>query len=532
MITSIKLTKPAHRWLFGGIGFHNSEATMSGIMSEEFKNQVVLKCFREISPTYSRVFTGYADWTREDMDRFADYYDETFRGANTTLYLVPGRLPYRDGEFDMYTYAEKVASNLDYLINVRKCTKIRHYCVTNELAIGNNRKMAYHLDVFREMHEILYSAFRRHGLNVGLLALDSSSGLENPWFHFNWAIDNMDDTTECYCHHLYFWNEEPGDNRFYRNLMGTLNGLVSKSMSKEKRFVLGEFGFKKSGIVHRAMFEDSASYVNFPEEEGEIALQYPETCTAIINSGCLSACVWTLFDYPDPFLSEDGDTPEEKAKFDASRYSGQGISTRYNKNGMIRWSDEEKDYRAYAPYYTMGLMAKYFKKGSRVLVPSFSDDNLRISAVTNPDGSLSVCVVNYNDTAAELSFESEHKISKPLRRFTYDSKNPPYNDYNDLQRFDAVIEAENDRFFISVPSRGMCVLTTDYEDRFPTPVTGVRLEGCMLSWDISIDECHTYYRVFKNGAQVASTVANSIKVDDIMAEYSVYSVDKYGNCLA
>ena len=54
----IKLTKPAHRWLFGGIGFHNSEATMTGIMNEDFKNQVVLKCFREVSPTYSRVFTG------------------------------------------------------------------------------------------------------------------------------------------------------------------------------------------------------------------------------------------------------------------------------------------------------------------------------------------------------------------------------------------------------------------------------------------------------------------------------------------
>jgi hypothetical protein len=46
MKTTIKLLKPDQRWLFGGLGFHNSEATMSGIMSEDFKNQVVLKCFR------------------------------------------------------------------------------------------------------------------------------------------------------------------------------------------------------------------------------------------------------------------------------------------------------------------------------------------------------------------------------------------------------------------------------------------------------------------------------------------------------
>ena len=111
MQTTIKLLKPDQRWLFGGLGFHNSEASMTGVMTEEFKNQVVLKCFREISPTYSRIFSGYADWTKEDMDRFADYYDQTFRKANTTLYLVPGRMPYRDKDFDMEVYAEKVASN-------------------------------------------------------------------------------------------------------------------------------------------------------------------------------------------------------------------------------------------------------------------------------------------------------------------------------------------------------------------------------------------------------------------------------------
>lgn len=81
----ISLTKPTMRWLFGGVGFHNSEATMTPIMSKEFKEQVVLKVFREISPTYSRVFAGYANWSKEAMDAFADYYDETFRKAGTQI---------------------------------------------------------------------------------------------------------------------------------------------------------------------------------------------------------------------------------------------------------------------------------------------------------------------------------------------------------------------------------------------------------------------------------------------------------------
>lgn len=99
--TVVRITKPRQRWLFGGVGFHNSEATMLPLMSEEFLNEKVLKIFREISPTFSRVFAGYADWTREAMDSFADYYDKTFRKADTLLYVVPGRIPMIMGDFNM-----------------------------------------------------------------------------------------------------------------------------------------------------------------------------------------------------------------------------------------------------------------------------------------------------------------------------------------------------------------------------------------------------------------------------------------------
>ena len=87
---TIKITKPRQRWLFGGVGFQNSEATMMPLMSEKFRNERVLKVFREISPTFSRCFIGYADWTKEAMDSFADYYDKTFRNAGTLIicYLV------------------------------------------------------------------------------------------------------------------------------------------------------------------------------------------------------------------------------------------------------------------------------------------------------------------------------------------------------------------------------------------------------------------------------------------------------------
>ncbi|MBO5955889.1 MAG: hypothetical protein J6Q10_03725, partial [Clostridia bacterium] len=136
------------------------------IAGKELREKKV-KAFREISPTFSRVFAVYADWSKEAMDAFADYYDLTFRKAGTILYAVPGRLPYITDEDNIDEYCEKVAEKLDYLINERNCTKIRYYCVTNELSVGNSYCwFANHMDLFKQYHEGLYKAFRRHNLNV------------------------------------------------------------------------------------------------------------------------------------------------------------------------------------------------------------------------------------------------------------------------------------------------------------------------------------------------------------------------------
>lgn len=524
----IILKKNEMRWLFGGIGFHDSEATMLGIMNDDFKNQKVLKTFREISPTYSRVFTGYADWTKEAMDEFADFYDLTFRKANTTLYLVPGRLPYRTSDFDMDEYAEKVATNLDYLIKERKCTKIRHYCLTNELACGNGRPLVYYLDEFKAMQEALYRAFRRHGLKIGLLSMDSA-GMGDPWHYHDWALANMDEITECYCHHFYPAHYEPGTPRLYNDLYWRLDLMVQRSLAKEKRFVLGEFGIKKT-VPSKAMRSDRASYVDFPDLEPTAAIQLAEIAICAINTGCFSAACWTLFDYPDPFIAEDGDTEEEKKRFNVANYSGHGISTRYNKNGMVRWSDEENDYRAYASLYTMGYMAKLFRKGSRVLSPEFDDDMLRVAAVTNPDGTCSVVIINWKDTPETVMLKSEHKSDKPFRKYEYCADNPPYNDFNDLQDFVGLVSEENGSYVVELPACSVVFLTTDYQERIPSEIKNLKVEDGCLMWDACPDEEHCYYRIYQNGKQIASTVAEYLAVSDIEAGYEVYSVDKYGNC--
>ena len=531
----INIKKPKIRWLFGGIGFQNSEATMLRIMSDKVKNEIALKTFRELSPTFSRVFIGYADWSKEAMDAFADYYDITFRNSGTLLYAVPGRMPMFDETFDMEEYSEKVASNFEYLIKERKCTKIRYYCVTNELSVGNSISwLAKRLDTFKKLHEHLHKAFKKHGLNIGLLATDCA-GASN-FGQIQWAADNMDEVTECYCAHLYSGNYKPGDIDAYDYFKKVFSGPVRVAQTKEKRFILGEFGiFEWEEPGKWPMRKDGTYSEQYPEEENIHAIALCELAVAAINTGCLAGVMWTMIDYPDPFLKEDGDTPEEKARFDVARYSGHGIDFRYNKHGLIRWSDDEEDYTSRASLYTMGYMAKLFRKGSRVLEISDMDDKyIRCAAVTNPDKSVSVVIINWEDKAKEVEIDMEHTSDKPFRKYEYSADSVPYNKFNDLQSFSEVVEGKK----VKLLPRSVTFLTTDYVDRKPSKIKNILVSDGILSWDECKDSEHCYYRVFASDKkrftpcyenQIASTVSTSLEINSENLYYKVLSVDKFGN---
>ena len=78
----------------------------------------------------------------------------------------------------------------------------------------------------------------------------------------------------------------------------------------------------------------------------------------------------------------------------------------------------------------------------------------------------------------------------------------------------------------------MTLLTTDFVDRIPSVVTGIREENGKLQWDACEDEEHRYYRVYVDGRQVASTAAESLTLGNERKGnlYEVFSVDKWGNC--
>ena len=79
----------------------------------------------------------------------------------------------------------------------------------------------------------------------------------------------------------------------------------------------------------------------------------------------------------------------------------------------------------------------------------------------------------------------------------------------------------------------MTFLTTDYVDRQPSAVTKIRIVNGRLGWAECEDPEHVYYRVYRDGRQIASTVATSLPVPDAKSadapRFSVKSVDKWGN---
>ena len=84
-----------------------------------------------------------------------------------------------------------------------------------------------------------------------------------------------------------------------------------------------------------------------------------------------------------------------------------------------------------------------------------------------------------------------------------------------------------------IPEKGMAFLTTDYEDRVPAAVKGVKVADGRLTWEPVDDPDHCYYRVYRNGKQIASTVATSLPVSGVtpkdQGQFAVKSVDRWGN---
>ena len=59
-MTDIKIHDMKYNSLFGGMGFHNSEAGMYPLIEPEYFNRFISKCYREISSGFIRTWGGFS----------------------------------------------------------------------------------------------------------------------------------------------------------------------------------------------------------------------------------------------------------------------------------------------------------------------------------------------------------------------------------------------------------------------------------------------------------------------------------------
>ncbi len=536
-MSKIKITRPNFPILFGGLGFHNSEALFYGIIEKEQFDQKIGKCYREIQPGIMRTFGGYSDWSKESMDTFADYYERMQKVTDTPIFLAAAMGKQHFSDEERQIYAEKVAEKLDYLINERNVKQIRYYCYSNELSCANHGVLKTNLPLFHKYHEYLFRPFQNRELNVGLLATDAT-GVE--WWEktIDYAIKEMATITEDMSLHLYVTSHTIYDLDFYEWFKDKCREYVMKCIrcngAAGKRMILGEFGFKTDDGLNDpktssycflpGVIKDVTNF-NYNGEGAYAGLAYAEGALAAINAGVLSLVYWTFSDYPDPYVchyAENDEYAKEWGK--CERYISGTQDTKYNKCGLIKWEDDG-DYSVRDMYWCIGLLTRYMKRNSKVLDVENTDPMLRIAALLHKDGNVSIAVVNRakekKNFDLTLSFKHADEL-KPFKVYEYDSRNVPSNEFGDLQDPTTRLALdENQKLSYELLPESLTIFTTDYVERPEIFAKNVRFNAGknMLSWSPVTDKLHCYYRVYRGETpdfvpsienQIASTIATNL----------------------
>ena len=528
----IHVSLPRYASIFGGAGFHNNEAMLMPVIEKEHFNQVLCKCYREIAPGFMRTFGGYDDWTKEAMDSFADYYEQMQKVTDTPIYLAAAKGKVHFSEEAMREYADNVAKNLAYLYHEKGVRHLRYYCFSNEMSRGGWGDLMHDLPLFKQYHELLFAAFQKYNLPVGLLATDASE-YEN-WKTVDWAMENMPLITEDYCVHIYEREHDLHDLSWYGFFYDKCAEIVSKAIRGDgKRVILGEFGIQKGTTGHLTFNGGVVIDVNrYFEDEAECAysaLMLTEMCFAAINAGMFALAYWSYTDYPDPYscaYSNNGGYAEKWGR--AERFISGTTDVKYNKWGLLRW-DENGDHTARAPYWCLAWICKLFKKNAKVLALASDDDLLRMSGVRTREGCTTVGIVNRHTNPTDITLDAALFDGKPVRVYEYDPQNVPFNRFADLQAPSATLDTHGETVTYTMPPESVIFITSDYiEKNEPVEAENVRREDGFLLWDAVNDPNHCYYRVYLDGEQIASTVATSLPAESD-GTYRVLSVDISGN---
>ena len=169
---------------------------------------------------------------------------------------------------------------------------------------------------------------------------------------------------------------------------------------------------------------------------------YAEAALAAINAGVFAMVLWTFVDYPDPYTCHYAERdPYAKKWAMCEPFVSETQDVKYNKCGLMKWEDDG-DYSVREMYWCIGLISKYCKRNAKVLDIENDDPLVRLTALLNRDGSVSIAVVNRHTepTPLKLRLNLKHiERQQPLRVYEYDSRNVCVNEFGDLQDPSAIL---------------------------------------------------------------------------------------------
>lgn len=509
---------------FTGVGFH-AEMFMTQT-TPEFWEQVIAKRWKELNPAFARVFHRWAQGQpgvrdQAALDGFLKQFLFLKEATGTEVYFTTGGPKDTAPGEERRAYARAVVDDLEYLIR-GGATNMTTYCMSNELSMGQWAAMRNDLEKFRDYHQLIHGEIARRGLKISLLATDASP--ISYWNTLEWAAANMDGITEVYGGHHYANDHPPEDLSFYGWFKEKCAWGVGLARSKGKEFILGEFG-PAQYLQHKfGVRWDTCRWFG-TKQEALAGLQLAEAALAAMNGGVRAMGYWTFMDYPD--------SP---------------AASNINQWGLFKWLKNGAEVRV--PYYSYGLLTKFFRGPARVYEVETGDARIRAGAIRRRDtGQWSIAVVNRADSDAGIAISAPGAPDARFRRYVYDTRAVPQTEDGDLQEPTGQVAMRGGRLADRVKPLSLTVYTTVYDDEAPAPVEGLRAErfkytrvpqwpttAQRLTWRASASDDVIYYRVYYGGERIGSTVALEYIDADVRRpkglKYGVAAVDSSGNASA
>lgn len=507
---------------FGGIGFHVFYHSHNP--PRWHYEQIFAKRWRELNPSFARI-TDFPGWDKTSIDKIAQNL-EVMKDTDTELYFTTWGTRVINNYENELDYVKKEVDNLEYFKVSKGFDNLNYYCMTNELSLEGWASLVKNdeLDRFKSVHQLFYDEFKNRNLDIRLLATDASPFTY--WHTIEWAAENMDEITGVYGGHHYINSYDLFDLSFYPFFLGKMQWGANIARSKNKHFIVGEFGPKQNSNIIDSVNHDACIYNNTPLER-YVGIQVAEAIMAMINGGIYASSYWTFSDFPS------------------------GYRPRYiNKWGVFKW--EIDDFTTRPSYYALGLLTKFFRGPAQVYKINASDSLLRVCGIRNlEDQTISVAIVNRNPNKQSIDLEAgfaEEDVA--LRKYVYDPENVPFNYFGDLQPPEKKVILKNGKFRDVISPSSLVVYTSKFDEKPPAPVKGFRVENKnidgrnrnVLTWEPNMEDDFCYYRIYRSEKENVETMplkqfATTISTEyiDIRVHglpqyyYKVIAVDNSGN---